>query len=161
MSKKNTKDRCPQYRESPLSKSPRVLQNPDSDDEGFPAWQFSLFDKEHSLWGWGVFKNNVEEVLCFLSSLESMTWHKIKQQSGGRGHKGGTNHHTVQVVELTKPARDRLRELKLDEHSELFSLRANNRTRIYGIRNNKIIKVLWYDEYHGDNSQAVYPTKSR
>jgi len=114
--------RKPQYKVVPVSGTPRTLQSAVSNDGESPAWQFSLFDTDHSLWGWRTFKNNVEEILLFLSSLEGMTWHDLKKQNGGRGKNRGTNHHPVQVDELTKTARDRLRDLKLDEHNELFSL---------------------------------------
>ena len=161
MNRQYKRYRRPQCKTVPVSGRPRALQNSVSDDAESPAWQFNLLDIDHSLWGWKTFKSNVEEIFFFLSTLEGMTWHDLKKQNGGRGKNGGTNHHAVQVDDLTKLARDRLRDLKLDEHNELFSLRVNNTRRIYGIKSNKVFKVLWYDEYHGNNSQAVYPTKNR
>lgn len=153
------KTSSPNYSKSPISGNPRTLYN--SSDSENPAWQFTLFDKENELWGWKALEKNIKEIFFFLSSLEGMSWHDIKQQNGGRGINGGTNHHSVLISDLTKLAKNRMNYLKLDEHEELFSLRVNNTRRIYGIKHNKILKILWYDEYHGNNNKAVFPTKKR
>lgn len=153
------KTSTPNYSKNPISGNPRTLHN--SSDSENPTWQFTLFDKDHKLWGWKALENNIKEIFFFLSSLEGMSWHDIKQQNGGRGKNGGTNHHPVLISDLTKVAKDRLNYLKLDDHEELFSLRVNNTRRIYGIKHNRILKILWYDEYHGNNNSSVFPTKKR
>ena len=88
-----------------------------------------------------------------------MTWAAIMQASGGRAR--GNNNHPVQVVMLTQRAKARLAEIRQDDVSELFSLRLDSTKRIYGIRDCRALKLLWYDPYHGDNRRAVYPVQNR
>ena len=88
-----------------------------------------------------------------------MTWAEIMQAAGGRAR--GTNSHFVQVERLTRQAKDRLAEIHQDDVSELFSLRLTATVRIYGIRDRRALKLLWYDPYHGTNTRAVYPVRSR
>lgn len=86
-----------------------------------------------------------------------MTWDEIAKASGGRTQ--GNNHHFVRVEKLTKQAKDRLAELKQEDVSELFSLRLTAQKRIYGVRDRRALKLLWYDKHHGRNTQAVYPVR--
>lgn len=79
----------------------------------------------------------------------------MKETSGGRS--AGTNHHNLALEGFTRDAKKRLIELKLDDISELFSLRLSNTIRIYGIKDGRVLKILWYDQYHGSKNGA-YPT---
>ena len=88
-----------------------------------------------------------------------MTWDEIAKATGGKKKGRGNNHHFVQVEKLTKKAKDRLVELKQEDVSELFSLRLTGQTRIYGMRDRRALKLLWYDKYHGTNALAVCPVK--
>lgn len=88
-----------------------------------------------------------------------MTWAEIMQASGGRVR--GNNSHPVRVEKLTRQAKARLAEIRQEDVSELFSLRLTAITRIYGVRDGRALKLLWYDPYHGMNAQAVYPVRSR
>ena len=84
-----------------------------------------------------------------------MTWAEIMRTAGGRTR--GTNHHFVEVEKLTRQAKERLTEIRQDNVSELFSLRLDATKRIYGIRDRRALKLLWYAPHHGTNAQAVYP----
>ena len=42
-----------------------------------------------------------------------------------------------------------------------FSLRLTATTRIYGIRDRRALKLLWYDPHHGTTARAVYPVRRR
>ena len=99
------------------------------------------------------------EILPKLQHFESMTWAEIMQAAGGRGR--GNNSHFVQVGKLTRQAKARLTEIGQDDVSELFSLRLTGTTRIYGIRDRRALKLLWYDPHHGTNARAVYPVHRR
>ena len=46
-----------------------------------------------------------------------------------------------------------------EDVTELFSLRLDATKRVYGIRDRQVLKLLWFDPYHGDNSKAVYPVR--
>lgn len=112
-------------------------------------------------WGWRSVAARVwwNEILPKLQDLESMTWAEIMQAAGGRTR--GNNNHFVQVEKLTGQAKARLAEIRQEDVSELFSLRLTATTRIYGIRDRRALKLLWYDPYHGMNAQAVYPVRNR
>ena len=97
------------------------------------------------------------EILPKLQHFESMTWAEIMQAAGGRAR--GNNSHFVQVGKLTRQAKARLAEIGQDDVSELFSLRLTGTTRIYGIRDRRALKLLWYDPHHGTNARAVYPVQ--
>ena len=131
---------------------------PDDKDLETVVWQFGIADLEGT-WGWKTTagKDWWEKILPKLRDFESMTWEEIMRASGGR--KAGTNNHSVEVKNLTPQARDRLEEIQQDDVSELFSLRLDSKTRIYGIRDRRALKLLWYDPYHGNNQRAVYPVQ--
>ena len=88
-----------------------------------------------------------------------MTWAEIMRAAGGRAR--GANHHFVEVGNMTKRAKARLAEIGQDDVSELFSLRLDATKRIYGIRDRRALKLLWYDPHHGANARAVYPVQDR
>ena len=79
--------------------------------------------------------------------------------AGGRAK--GSNSHGVPVERLTRQAKDHLAEIGQDDVSERFSLRLTATTRIYGIRDRRALKLLWYDPHYGTNARAVYLMRSR
>ena len=146
----------------PDHKQPRTLRSggPALHDRETIVWAFSIVDQDGP-WGW---RNAAApawwgEILPKLQDFESMTWSEIMQAAGGRAR--GNNSHFVQVEKLTRQAKQRLAEISQDDVSELFSLRLSATTRIYGIRDRRALKLVWYDRHHGTNTQAVYPVQNR
>lgn len=88
-----------------------------------------------------------------LSSYEGMTWAEIQSASGGKTK--GTNNHFAYISKLDKEAQKRAMELHLDV-DELFSLRLTGTLRLYGILENGIFSIIWYDQNH-----EIYPLKNR
>ena len=84
-----------------------------------------------------------------------------RDHAGVGGRARGNNSHFVQAGKLTRKAKARLAEIGQDDVSELFSLRLTGTTRIYGIRDRRALKLLWYDPHHGTNARAVYPVQHR
>jgi hypothetical protein len=154
------RDREPRSAVIPLTRQVRAGGNPESLETQTIAWHFHRMDWEHTRWG---FKNlrppHWHELLIQLRSLEGLTWAKLKEQCGGRGQSGGTNHHSLEPDDLCKGAKDRLMELNLDDLDVIFSLRLSNTLRLYGIRDGRVLRLLWYDQYHGTRN-AVYLTKN-
>lgn len=137
----------------------KTQQKPESIDKCFPVWQFQQCDFEHEMWGWKhIDSEDMRKTLQTFSKLETMTWGDIKKAAGGKAKGNGTNNHFLPVDGFTKEAKNRLYELKLDDVDELFSLRLGNTVRIYGIRNDRVLQLLWYDRHHGSKAGA-YPTK--
>ena len=113
------------------------------------AWAFSAVDKEGD-WGWRSQAARVwwKEILPKLQGFESMTWIKIMQVSGGKAKGRGTNNHFISVEDLTRKAQNRLVEINQGDVDQLFSLRLGGTKRIYGIRDRRVLKLLWYDPNH-------------
>lgn len=118
------------------------------------CWQLGKFD-----WNgpWGI--AGIDDVRAFItgtvSSWESMTWNEIFSATGGRQR--GNNNHPVKVADLSKKAKARLRDIRLDDIEELISLRVTNVVRVYGIRDGRAFQLLWYDPQHDNKARAVYP----
>src|ERR1700677_3345199 len=133
--------------------------NPTSFDQETIAWQFHRLDWQHEHWGFNQLGSTQwRDLREALTDLEGLRWTDIKQAVGGRGTSGGTNHHSLDVRQLCARAYKRLEELKLEDIDVVFSLRAANALRIYGIRDGRVFRLLWYDCHHA-NKNAVYVTK--
>ena len=157
------RSRTPSVRETPPDrKQPRVdpSHDPSHLDRETIVWRFSLVD-EDGPWGWRTVAARLwwGEILPRLKNFETMTWEEILKASGGRSR--GNNSHHVLTEKLTRQAKNRLAEIQNEDVSQLFSLRLTATTRIYGIRDRRALKLLWYDPHHGDNSKAVYPVRGR
>lgn len=153
----------PQARTLPAGgKQPRTAPrgDPALHDRETIVWAFGIADLEGQ-WGWRTAAARVwwTEILPKLRDFESMTWVEIMRAAGGRAR--GNNSHFVEVRNLTARAKARLAEIGQDDVSELFSLRLSATVRIYGIRDRRALKLLWYDPHHGANAQAVYPVRQR
>ena len=146
----------------PDRKQPRTALrgDPALHDRETIVWAFGIVDRDGP-WGWRTTAARVwwNDILPKLQDFESMTWAEIQQAAGGRAR--GNNSHFVPVERLTRNAKERLAAIRQDDVSALFSLRLSATTRIYGIRDRRALKLLWYDPYHGTNAQAVYPVRGR
>ncbi len=81
------------------------------------------------------------EIRGKLAELEANTWHEILVDAKHRNH-------TVLVYRLSPQAKNRLRKIKQDDLDELTSLRLSGRERVWGIRENGILHLLWWDPEH-------------
>src|SRR5205085_189688 len=123
-----------------------------------PAWQFRTIDESHPDWGWkNLLPTDWRNVLGHLRAFEGMTWNDIQGAAGGRS--AGTNHHSLAITELVSRAQKRLTELGHDDVDEVFSLRLNNTVRIYGIKEERTLRIVWRDAHHG-TKRGCCPTKS-
>lgn len=127
---------------------------PQSAENQTIAWQFHRRDLRHAAWGWDRHgEGHLDAVLTqHLHSIETMTWGELSRAAGGRAQ--GNNSHSIPVDSLCKDAQERLLALNLDDVDELFSLRLTGTIRVWGIRDGRVLKVLWYDPEH-----TVYPTR--
>jgi len=134
-------------------KQPKVGNEPDSYFLKNPVWKFSNCDREHDRWKISEDKFD-EDFIEKLISYERMTWGDIFQTYGGKTK--GTNNHYVSVVDFCKEAQERVKNLKIDEYQEFFSLRLAGRSRLWGILMDGIFHVLWKDDLH-----EVCPSEKR
>lgn len=132
---------------NPRDKDPRVKSDPESNRRKKPAWNIGLIDPGGP---WCFKQLNREQwwddIFLKLKNYETMTWQEIYDASGGRSH--GNNNHEVPICDLSSAARRRLKGLKLDDISSLFSLRLTGQQRIWGILDGNVLKLLWFDPEH-------------
>ncbi len=132
----------------PLSKkNPRQAPSLDSDFKK-PAWQFHEIDWDGP-WGWHKLEaKKWQEILTKLGHFETRTWADIKTDG---------NNHAVEIKNSPNPeVLKRLAEIHQDDIDELFSLRLSGKERLWGILDNHILKILWWDTNH-----EVWPSKKK
>lgn len=150
--------RRPKAASSP-SRQIRFGGNPDGQDVETIAWHFNRLDRPHECWGWDkLVPRQWKMILEHLRDFEGLTWAELKAQAGGRSQ--GTNHHSITIKDFTSDARKRLAEINLDDFDSLFSLRINNTLRLYGVRDGRVLQLVWHDPHHGSGKGAC-PTKKQ
>jgi len=125
------------------SKEPRISpEAAKTPDERRPAWRFQILDLDGP-WSW----SNVPDAALLhairdrLRNYESMTWREIKQNDN-------SGSHAIPIDRLCLEAQKRLMALKQDDAATLFSLRINQKQRVWGIRDEHIFRILWWDPEH-------------
>ncbi len=149
------------------NKKPKTTENVAESIFGkSPSWRFAQADNEHPKWtvldshedivedptapGGTVllhqFSKSIDKVLLdSLKARESTTWGELLTQTGGR--KKGTNSHNIPMDELIKEAQDRAAELGLIEDG-LLSLRLDGTHRVFGIMEDGVLSIVWFDREH-------------
>lgn len=114
------------------------------------VWRFRKFDFR-GYWGLAALQRDGTsfDVLLetYLRHFESMTWAEIKRASKS-GRSRGSMHHAVDTDKLGKQAKNRLAELKYEDWGVIFSLRLDQKRRLFGMRDQNVFEVLWYDPSH-------------
>jgi hypothetical protein len=114
-----------------------------------PAWRFSRLELVDPF-GWHqIATSKLHEIRERLASFESMTWHEILVAN---------NHanHSIKISKICRTARQRLEELKLEDIEDLVSLRVSGKERVWGIKQDNILLLLWWDPQH-----QICPSKKR
>lgn len=102
------------------------------------SWHIRTVDKEGS-WGWEqVTRLTFDDILTKMSNFETMKWSEILNR----------NNHAIPISDICSEARKRLKTLKQDDVDELISLRLTGKNRVWGIRDQNILKILWWDPNH-------------
>lgn len=65
----------------------------------------------------------------------------------------GRDSHEVNVEQISKAAQKRLTEIRLDDFQTLVSLRFTGKERLWGVKSQNILKIIWWDPNHD-----VYPS---
>jgi hypothetical protein len=146
----------PKTKKDPSPEGPRVAIDPDLYLKQTPVWRFSDFDWE-SDWGLascservGNLRNHIEG---HLASFETMTWAEILRASGGRSN--GNNSHEINRDKFKSDVRKRLDSRKVLADT-LFSLRLDAGTRIYGVREGRCLRIVFFDPFHKDKAKCAY-----
>ena len=138
----------------------RPYHDPSSTNSQTIVWKLGNLDKGGE-WSFRGISDQEwwNDILPKLKGFESMTWAAIMSAVGGKSK--GTNSHPVKYENLSRNAQKRLKEIGQNDVSELFSLRLSGTKRIYGIRDGRALKLIWYDRDHGDATKAVCPSSKR
>jgi len=122
------------------SKQPTTNVNPNSYLDKMPTWRFMKIDAEHEKWSIKKCCDFNSDVLDKLVDFEQQTWGDITI------HAKKKNHH-IDVNHLVREAQKRLEALKIYE-DQLFSLRLDGTTRLFGILQDGVFNIIWYDSNH-------------
>ena len=142
------KKKQPVAKQIAAKKGPRIAVDPDSSNTMHPVWQFGLVACD-GCWAFSGLPADIwwNEVFPKLRNFETMTWHEIESATGGKSR--GTNSHFVNIEDLCKDARKLIeRDQRLSDLDQLFSLRLTSKMRIWGKREGRVLKILWYDPNH-------------
>ena len=142
--------KLPRVKETPSDgKFVRIEEDPESTDRKNIVWHVKLIDHEGP-WGWcnTVGKRKLAWYIHDkMANFETMTWATIKSSR---------DNHSCLVADISRDAQKRLREINLDQYDELFSLRFSGKIRVWGIRDQRVFKILWWDPNH-----TVYPSMKK
>ena len=133
------RDKKKQPHSQPLSITQTPRSHPQQQAETL-VWSFVLLE-EDGPFGWHrcISHEKYLEILVKKKHLGSMTyWADIEK----------TGSYAIPCNKLCKEAQDRLKEIKLDDIDELFSVRIQGKNRIFCIRDGNCLKVLWWDPDH-------------
>lgn len=151
----------PKIKDKPPYRKPVHVCDPSSFDRDYLRIEHNYLDLEHEDWGWNnLTPEETYEFFRFIKSMEQLTWAEIKQTPGGRINKG-TNHHAIELDNLSDRAQKRLQELNLTTLDSIFSLRTKGIVRIYGARERHIFRPIWHDPLHDHPEKAVYILKKK
>lgn len=120
---------------------PRIGVNPESHEKETPVWQFRQLDPDShsSCRSWRELNADLLwDVHSRLRDFETMTWIEIRAAGS----------HFLDVASLSTTIKNRLVALKLIDLDQLYSLRLTGRRRIVGIREGRVLKILWWDPDH-------------
>lgn len=143
---KNARKKVIQKEKVEGKKIPRNLEDPDSYYGKTPVWSFKRLDNGYGKWGFVHIDDLNTTIISKLKEYEGMTWGEIIKATGGRAH--GNNNHFENVSDLIQEAQQRWRELKLEEYDRIFSLRLTGEQRLYGILDNGVLQIVWFDPKH-------------
>ena len=77
-------------------------------------------------------------------------WNRMSQfeQMTAGDLKNADSNHGVAPQRMSKEARDRLRELQLDDQEKFWAFHINNKRRFWCIKYENIYALLWWDPEH-------------
>lgn len=119
-------------------KKPKSELSPESFYKEHPSWRIRSMEFVGPF-GWHiVMGDKLDQIRKRLVSFETMSWDRII----------GPENHFIRRNDLSEEARKRLEDLKQEDVDEVFSLRITGKERIFGILENGILRILWWDPEH-------------
>ena len=135
------------YNNKTSGKKVKYDTEPGNFDRLNPSWQFhrSVLEGKWNITcdDWKIFR---ETIFPKLREFETLTWAIIKTIPK-TGRNGGNMHHNISVEEFTKEGKEEMEKQHL-HYDELFSLRLDNKKRLFGILDKGVFHIVWYDSNH-------------
>jgi hypothetical protein len=127
------------------SKIPRIAPTINPMDMR-PSWRIGAIEMCDPF-GWNTIdEKTVSYIRDKLKNFETMIWKQILLDASKQNH-------PVKVSDICKEARDRLEEIGEEDQQELISLRLGGIKRVWGIMDNGVLRLLWWDPNH-----KIYPS---
>jgi len=129
--------------------------SPESSYPKKPSWKLAKMDFQGN-WGFNNINSasELKNLHSKLKNFEGMTWAQIESKKGKRGSR---LNHSVRIDKLKMEVQDRLKHIRIfEEYDYLYSLHFNGKGRLWGIKDNEIFYILWWDKDH-----TVYHTSKR
>ena len=119
-------------------KEPRVAPDIKRLERENLGWHFRVIDKDGPF-GWrNIDRETIWCVIGKLAAFETMTWGEVL----------GPRNHEIPRSELCPMARVRLGQIKQNDIDQLVSLHLDGKRIIWGIRDRRYMKILWWDPEH-------------
>jgi hypothetical protein len=117
-----------------------IKSRTESNSDGYPHWRFSKVDRNGPFsWPGSTDYKIISEIITKLAELDSQKWNDFL----------GSDHHNLHPDSLSKDAKKRIAELRIDDSVDmLYSLRVNGKIRIICIRYGDSARLLWFDPEH-------------
>lgn len=110
-----------------------------------PSWRVGRLELVDPF-GWHkIPAEKVYEIRAKLGGFEGQSWGEIITKSQN-------NHHFMATTKICNDASARLTALHMEDTDALFSLRLAGPERIWGILDNGVMVILWWDPFH-----LIYP----
>ena len=129
-----------QKKQPSKQKRPRGGEKPRSTESETITWHIGILDQKGT-WGWRRIDGKVfwEKIWRKMGHFESMTWASIEASK---------RNSSISVSNLSSAARKRLRQIKQDDIDVLFHLGLSGKERVWGIRDGRVLRILWWDPEH-------------
>jgi len=121
------------------SKIPHWLGPPNIENQHL-SWRFSKADLEGPYHCTGFSLPDFRQFWERLRAFEGMNYAALKRAG---------SLHDVQVIHMSREAKERLRALQLDDIDVMYSFHIDGPCRMWCIKYLNIFLVLWWDRYHG------------
>ena len=116
-----------------------------------PAWRFRFVDGGGK---WAITDELLPEIIKDrLKNFETTKWSEIESQMTG-GKDRHKKHHSMEISDLPKDARERWKSCNLQYIDTVFRFRFGSKIRVWGIREFNVFKPVWWDPEH-----TVFPTE--
>lgn len=115
----------------------------------FPAWRIASMQLVEP-WGWHELDAaDMLHIRGRLGLFETMTWKEILLDSKKQNH-------SIEKWKICSEAQKHLEDIGYGDLEKIVSLRLSARERVWGVLNEGVLTVLWWDPDH-----TVYPTEPK